>query len=188
VLRDPQPFAIEPATPKRYRPARQIRGTKRRVRVAYSDPARSIGSRILRGSMGIFSLRHGIAANRRVSRGCPGWEEIPWPRQLVGRIRSLRSKNKFCNSLRHLRSDVLNLRFYASGFEVLYNYQSTVRSAPTRCRSDHSGSASRGGRQHGGVQASTFGTPQQRFGCQRRNHNRFLRLNNFMDRLLSLCL
>ena len=36
---------------------------------------------------------------------------------------------------------------------------------------------------HLNAQASTFGTPQQRFGCQRRNHNRFLRLNNFMDRL-----
>jgi putative ABC transport system substrate-binding protein len=47
-----------------------------------------------------------------------------------------------------------------------------------------SGSASHGGRPHGGVQASTFGTPQQRRGCQRRNHNRFLRLNNFVDRLL----
>jgi putative ABC transport system substrate-binding protein len=33
-----------------------------------------------------------------------------------------------------------------------------------------SGSASHGGRPHGGVQASTFGTPQQRRGCQRRNH------------------
>src|ERR1700730_10595244 len=60
-----------------------------------------------------------------------------------------------------------------------------VRSAPTRCRSDRLGSASRGGRQHGDVQASTFGTPQPRFGCQRRNHNRFLRLNNFVDRLLA---
>src|SRR5258707_12076799 len=58
-----------------------------------------------------------------------------------------------------------------------------VRSAPTRCRSDHSDSATHGARQHGGVQASTFGTPQQRCGCQRRNHNRFLRLNNFLDRL-----
>src|SRR3984893_11598431 len=61
---------------------------------------------------------------------------------------------------------------------------SPVRAAPTRCRSDHWGSASRGGRQHGDVQLSTFGTPHPRFGCQRRNHNRFLRLNNFVDRLL----
>ena len=59
----------------------------------------------------------------------------------------------------------------------------SVRSEPTRCRLDHSGSTSHGGRQHGGVQASTFGTPQQRCGCQTRNHNRFLRLNNFLDRL-----
>src|SRR3981189_1912905 len=29
-----------------------------------------------------------------------------------------------------------------------------------------------------------IGTPQPRFGCQRRNHNRFLRFNNFVDRLL----
>src|ERR1700732_3457332 len=62
---------------------------------------------------------------------------------------------------------------------------SPVRAAPTRCRSDHWGSASRGGRQHGDVQLSTFGTPHPRFGCQRRNHNRFLRLNNFVDRLLT---
>src|SRR6202051_4776046 len=62
---------------------------------------------------------------------------------------------------------------------------SPVRAAPTRCRSDHWGSASRGGRQHGDVQLSTFGTPHPRCGCQRRNHNRFLRLNNFVDRLLA---
>src|SRR5438045_7622067 len=57
----------------------------------------------------------------------------------------------------------------------------SVRSEPTRCRLDHSGSTSHGGRQHGGVQASTFGTPQQRCACQTRNHNRCLRLNNFIE-------
>src|SRR5882762_7345920 len=31
-----------------------------------------------------------------------------------------------------------------------------------------------------------IGTPQPRFGCQRRNHNRFLRFNNFVDRLSGL--
>src|SRR6267154_572640 len=39
-------------------------------------------------------------------------------------------------------------------------------------------------RPHGDVQASTSGTPQQRFGCQTRNHKRLPRLNNFVDRLL----
>ena len=30
------------------------------------------------------------------------------------------------------------------------------------------------------------GAPSQRCGCQKRNHNRFLRLNNFQDRLLGI--
>ena len=60
---------------------------------------------------------------------------------------------------------------------------SSVRSAPIRHRSDRWDNVGRDARRYGDVQASTWGTPRLRFGCQTRNHNRFIRLNNFQDRL-----
>jgi hypothetical protein len=60
---------------------------------------------------------------------------------------------------------------------------SLVRSATTRHRSDRSDSASRAGPPRGDVQACTSGTTCMRFGCPTMNYNRFLRLNNFQDRL-----
>ena len=70
------------------------------------------------------------------------------------------------------------------GLPVFRRPHRVARSAPTPHPSDRSGNASRAVRRLAGVQASTSRTPPECFGCPTMNHKRFIRFNNFLDRLL----